>query len=207
MSHEEYRTISIELLALDLTTCGRCTGTDQNLREAIDMVAGVLREAGTEVRVTKHIVTTADDAHRLKMRASPTVRIDGRDIALEFKVSRCKECGELCDCVGGVDCRVWIWRGEEYLEAPKAMIVDALLRAYAAGPSTADAADYALPDNLQRFFDAKSGRLRSTSEVANAEAECCDRTACCDSATKSECCGNASASEECTTVPAPCGCR
>lgn len=190
---DEYRTINIEFLALDLTTCGRCTGTDQNLSEAINMVAGVLREAGTEVRVTKHIVTTAVDAHRLKMRASPTVRIDDRDIALEFKVSRCKDCGELCDCVGGVDCRVWVWRGEEYLEAPKAMIVDAMLRAYAAGPSTIEDAGYMLPDNLQQFFDSKAKSSPTTSEAANGEPDCCDRLSCCDSESKSDCCGDAPA--------------
>ncbi len=196
------RTLDIELLALDLSTCGRCTGTDRNLDAAIETVARVLEETGTRVRVTRHVVESAEQAERLRMRSSPTIRVDGRDIALEFRESSCQDCGELCGCEGGVDCRVWVWEGAEHLEAPKAMIVDALLRARFAGPKAPDREPYVLPANLRQFFAARASSAASTSE------ECCDRDACCDSTAKSACCGTAVAGAAAPSAgQEPCGCR
>ena len=149
------RRLDIELLALDLDTCGRCTGTAANLDDALASVAGVLREAGVEVGVDKTVVRTREEAERLRFSSSPTIRVNGRDIALELRESSCADCGSLCGCEGGVDCRVWVWRGREYTEAPKAMIVDAVLRAYAAAGSPAPDETHRMPDNLRRFCDAK----------------------------------------------------
>lgn len=149
------RRIEIELLALDLDACGRCVGTSANLDEALASVAGVLRETGAEVEVRKTVVLTRDDAERLRFTASPTIRVNGRDIAPERRESPCNDCGSLCGCDGGVDCRVWVWRGREYTEAPKAMIVDAILRGYAAAGSPAEHGSHRMPDNLRRFFHAK----------------------------------------------------
>lgn len=198
------RTLDIELLALDLSTCGRCTGTDRNLDAAIEAVAGVLEETGTRVRVTKHVVQSAEQAERLRFRSSPTIRVEGRDIALEFRESSCKDCGDLCGCEGGVDCRVWIWEGREHLEAPKAMIVDALLRARYAGPPAADREPYSLPENLRQFFAAKA----SSTAAASTSEECCDRDTCCDSSAKTACCGTVAAGAAAPSAgKEPCGCQ
>jgi hypothetical protein len=186
------RTVRIELLALDLKTCGRCTGTDRNLEEAIETVAGVFREAGASVEVVRHVVTSARQAERLRFVSSPTIRVDGRDIALELRESNCGDCGDICGCEGGVDCRVWVWQGREYTEAPKAMIVDALLRAYSGGPPAEEAAAYELPENLRAYFAALSAK-------AEAASDCCDRTACCEVSEKAACCGEAASGA--------CGCR
>jgi hypothetical protein len=58
-----------------------------------------------------------------------------------------------------VNCRVWVFQGREYLEAPKAMIVDAILReVYAGQPQLAPAAVLFedVPENLKRFFAGKT---------------------------------------------------
>ncbi len=212
------RTLSIELLALDLNTCSRCTGTDRHLTEAIESVAGLLRETGTQINVSKHVVTTADEAERLRFTSSPTIRIDGRDIALQFKESSCRDCGDLCGCDGGVDCRVWIWQGREYLEAPKGLIVDALLKAYVAGPTPGEPQPYTMPANLRSFFAAKSAQASKSAGASDAAVcstdaaagtdDCCDRTTCCDTSAKSACCGEGVAG---AATPVnnrqPCGCR
>ena len=52
-----HRQVRIELLALDLATCGRCTRTEANLDAAVRSVAGMLREADIEVATEKHVVT------------------------------------------------------------------------------------------------------------------------------------------------------
>jgi hypothetical protein len=172
--------LTVELLALDLDTCLRCTGTDTNTRSAVDAVAGALREAGVEIDVRKVVVKTAEQAERLCFESSPTVRINGRDVAGERRESPCGDCGELCGCDGAIDCRVWVWQGKEYLEAPKAMLIDAILRAYAQPdrPAAVPCEPYRLPENLRKFF----------AEGA-AGSECCDKSACCEPAAKPVCCG------------------
>ena len=157
------REFVIELLALDLSTCGPCTRTAANLDAGIASVAAVLQEAGAAVRVEKHVVRSAADAERLRFTASPTIRVNGRDIAPDVREGACGDCGcgADCGCGGGVNCRVWEWQGRVYQEAPKAMVVDALLRAYAdPGRPAADAVPYQLPENLCGFFagmTAKAG--------------------------------------------------
>jgi len=198
-----WRTMHIELLALDLDTCGRCTGTDRNFDEALTQVSSLLREAGTDVQITRHVVTTAAQAERLRMISSPTIRIDGRDMAIELRESNCGDCGDLCGCEGGVDCRVWVWQGREYTEAPKAMIIDGVLRAYAMEPHALphETADYQMPENLRAYFAALETKRAGTSPGAvNNANECCDQSACCEPIEKEACCGAGSAAREC-------GCR
>ena len=149
------RRLEVELLALDLDTCRRCTATAASLDAALEAVLSVLRDAGVDVDVRRTVVRTRAEAEALRFVTSPTIRVDGRDIALELRESPCADCGSLCGCDGGIDCRVWVWRGREYTEAPKAMIVDAVLRGYAATGPRAPHEAYRMPDNLRRFFDEK----------------------------------------------------
>lgn len=192
--HTENRKLTIDLLALDLETCGRCTGTGANLDSAIALVADVLREADVEVEVRKTVVATVAQAEEVRFESSPTIRINGRDIALELRESNCADCGDICGCQGQVDCRVWVWQGKEHLEAPKALIIDALLRAYGQAwePALGTETRFRLPENLRKFFEAKSPR-----GVGSSGANCCDRTACCEASEKESCCGAAAGGESC----------
>ena len=189
------RRLTIELLALDLDTCGRCTGTGANLDAAIDTVAGVLREADVEVDVRKTVVSSARQAEQLRFESSPTIRINGRDIALDLRESNCGDCGDICGCEGQVDCRVWVWRGKEHTEAPKALIIDAVLRAYShAWEPAPKAKEFRLPDNLRNFFAATAAKAAPTAQ------QCCDTATCCEPSAKAACCGAQAAGE-------PCGCK
>ncbi len=187
------RTLTIELLALDLDTCGRCTGTDANLDAAIETVADVLREADVDVEVRKTVVKTAAQAEQLRFESSPTIRINGRDIALELRESNCGDCGDICGCEGQVDCRVWVWNGQEHTEAPKALVIDAILRAYGQAwePLPGSSKRFQLPENLRMFFEAKA------QPITQAKDDCCDRTTCCDQGEKSACCGSESENATC----------
>lgn len=148
------RRMTLELLALDLSTCGRCTRTSANLDAALAQVAGRLRRKGVAVEVRRTVVRTADEAMAARLVASPTIRVDGRDVALDLRESACGDCGDLCG--EGVDCRVWVWRGRESEEAPEAMIVEAIETAARREAEPPARAPYRLPDNLRRFFDAKA---------------------------------------------------
>ena len=76
---------------------------------------------------------------------------------MEIKESLCKSCGDLCR--DEVDCRVWIYNGNEYTVPPKTMIVDAILREVYGGSNSSgidenEERKYQLPENLKRFFHA-----------------------------------------------------
>ena len=89
-----------------------------------------------------------------RFASSPTIRVNGRDIQLEGKESKCDSCGDLCG--DDVDCRIWLYQGKEYTSPPPAMIIDAILREVYGQPAAAVAASepFVLPDNLRKFFRA-----------------------------------------------------
>ena len=188
--------LRIEFLFLDLTTCTRCLGADRGLETALDVVRDVLDAAGVEVEVDKVLVASEEQARALRFVSSPTIRVDGRDVALELRESSCGS--EACTdgCGDHIACRVWVYRGEEYTEPPVAMIVDAILkRVYGDAPQGAapEPGGYELPENLARFYAGKA---------AAAESACCEpaeQETCCAPEAKADCCG---AEHE-----AGCGCR
>lgn len=112
--------IVIHFLYMDLSVCTRCQGAESSLDEALKEVAQVLEATGTDVHVSKINITTAKLAEAHKFLSSPTIRVNGHDIL-------CESCGELCGDV--VDCRVWIYQGQEYAVPPKAMIIEGILKA------------------------------------------------------------------------------
>ena len=146
----------IDFLFLDLTVCERCQGAETNLERAVDEVSAVLNAAGYEVVVNKVNVNTKELAIKHRFISSPTIRIDGSDIALEVKESVCKDCGDLCGD-GNVECRVWVYEGSEYNEPPKEMIVNAILKkVYGEKKSAVQRMKkYELPENLKVFFEGQ----------------------------------------------------
>lgn len=154
---EEKNKIIIDFLYLDLNVCNRCQGTDQGLEEAIEDVAKVLESAGVEIVVNKIHINSKEKAIQHRFVTSPTIRVNGRDIQMEFKESLCESCGDLCG--DEVDCRVWVYKGKEYNVPPKAMIIDAILReVYGNTEKISDnevnKESYQLPENLRRFFES-----------------------------------------------------
>lgn len=129
------RRVTVDFLFIDLEVCARCLGTGANLEAALSEISQVLVTAGVEVSVTRTLVESEEQARALRFFSSPTIRVNGKDIALEFRESRCETC-ESCACNGTVNCRVWVFQGREYTEAPTGMIVDAILRVIYAGQKT-----------------------------------------------------------------------
>ena len=192
------KTVEIDFMFVDLEICTRCKGTDVNLETALDRVRSVLESAGTQVAVRKILVDTETKAVELGFVSSPTIRVNGRDIALDLRESSCASCGEACGCEGSIDCRVWIYEGKEHTVAPVPMIVDSILSAVYGTKESMLAPQRAesVPKNLKRFFAAKAAKANSS---------CCDaeeQAACCAPEQKSSCCGVSEASQ-----PAGCGCR
>ena len=102
--------------------------------------------------VNKINITTKELAIEHQFVSSPTIRVNGNDIDVDVKESLCESCGDLCG--ENVDCRVWTYKGVEYNQPPKAMIVDAFLREAYGTPVRAEKTDYVLSHNLEVFFEA-----------------------------------------------------
>ncbi|MFZ5944470.1 MAG: DUF2703 domain-containing protein [Bacillota bacterium] len=155
---QEKKQIFIDFLYLDLSVCERCQGTEHNLAEAINQVSGVLQAAGFELVLNKINITSRELAIKHQFVSSPTIRVNGIDIALDVKESSCRECGDLCG--DSVDCRVWIYEDVEYSEPPKAMIINAILRCIYSNEKadSIQKGDYKLPNNLKLFFEGLEGK-------------------------------------------------
>jgi Domain of unknown function (DUF2703) len=189
-------TIEVDFLYLDLTTCSRCRASDASLRAAVEVVRPVLDAVGASIEVRKTLVQTEEQARALRFVSSPTIHVNGHDIAGELIESSCSECGELCGCGGGVDCRVWQYRGEQHTEAPIGLIVEAILAEI--GPAGAARSEEPMstdvPENLKRFF-AGVGAARNASSCCSAD----EQATCCEQAEKAGCCVDSASSS--------CGCR
>ena len=191
--------VEIDFMFIDLEACTRCKGTDENLEFALQTVRRGLESTGMEVILRKTLVDTEDKARQLGFVSSPTIRVNGTDIALELRESSCASCSEACGCEGGIDCRVWLYQGKEHTVAPVPMIMDAIL---AAVYSTEEempmpSQSKTVPDNLKRFFAAK--RAKANTSCCSAE----EQFVCCEPAHKSTCCPPAAEAAQ----PAGCGCR
>ena len=189
--------VEIEFLYLDLDVCTRCKGTDANLETALRIADEVLQASGTDVSTRKVLVDSAETARKLRFLSSPTIRINGRDIALNFRETLCDSCGEACACAGGVECRVWVYEDKEYTKVPVPLIVNAILSEIYDSQSVARPASsrpFEVSKNLQHFFAAK----KAAESCCSAE----EKTSCCEPSEKSSCCG----SDEQGTA-AICGCQ
>lgn len=191
------RTLEVELLAIDLSTCTRCTGTLANIEAAIEAVRKVAEPTGTAIRLRKVLVESEAEAQRHRFASSPTVRVGGRDIVFDTLESRCDSCTDLCGCQEGTDCRVWRYQGQEFTEAPVGLVVEALLREIAGAPAAAAAADatgFEVPENLRRFFAGKAEREHATAG------------ACCPPAELATCCAPEEKASCCAPAASSCGC-
>lgn len=188
--------IEVDFLYLDLATCSRCRDSDASLSAAIEAVRPALDSIGASLEVRKTLVVNEEQARQLRFVGSPTILVNGRDIADELLESPCSECGELCGCEEGVDCRAWNYRGEQHTEAPTGLIVEAIL-AELARPGVARTATLPsvdVPENLKRFF--------SGTTTNEGQSTCCsadEQATCCEQAEKVSCCDGSASS--------PCGCR
>jgi hypothetical protein len=186
--------IDIELLAIDLNTCTRCTGTLDNIEKAIDTVRPVLEIMNVPVKVHKRVIQSEAEALEHQFAISPTVRINGQDIAFEAIESKCDACTDLCGCEQGTDCRIWPYQGTEHTEAPVGLVVESILALIFGNRSISemDSPKYqGVPENLQRFFAGMS----NTEGCCSAEKQ----QSCCEQTEKATCCEEAE--------PASCGCQ
>ena len=114
------------------------------------------------VVLNKINVTTEELAIKHKFVASPTIRVNGRDIQMDVRESRCDSCGDLCG--ENVDCRVWVYKGKEYTVPPKALLMESILEGiFGHNDTTDEDREYVLPENLRKFYEASQAKKQSCS--------------------------------------------
>jgi hypothetical protein len=150
--------ITVDFLYLDLSTCPRCQGTDQNLEIALAALRPVVDALGVTLEVRKVHVESLEQARAVGLVSSPTIRVNGRDIAVQLVESNCDACGAACG--EPIDCRLWLQDGQQQVSAPVEVIIDAVVGEIYAPHRTPDNTSVAsaIPENLRRFFTGTTAR-------------------------------------------------
>lgn len=89
------KSILIDFLYLDLSSCERCGSASAALDEAASELHSVLTTMGIALSVSKVEVSTPELAAKYRFVSSPTVRVNGRDICADVRENACKDCGDL----------------------------------------------------------------------------------------------------------------
>ena len=191
------KTLRIDFLYLDLNTCIRCRATDATLLEAIELTSPALAAVGVDIAMTRTHVTNAEQDRQLGFLTSPTIRVDGEDIAGALLESGCDSCTDNCACDGQVDCRDWSYEGQRSTEPPLGLIVEAILGAAAPHTANPRAADQQPPltelsDSLSRYFAGSKG-----ADPASQRCSTDTQADCCAADQKETCCGDRLELEPC----------
>lgn len=161
--------IDIEFLYLDLEVCDQCKGSERNLDEALREVSAILEKTGVSANVNKIHVESFEQAQKLNFISSPTIRINGRDVAIEVKENYCSSCSELSG--NETYCRVWNFQGEEFSTAPKSLVIEAILKEiYGADNETKETKPEQIAkslENLKLFFDGRENLKAVANETEN----------------------------------------
>ena len=151
----EIRVLNIELVVIDLTVCARCVPTGDQVENAVRILTPVAEAMGIELNYRAIVVQTEAEAKKHALLSSPTIRINGRDIAQDIRESVCESCGDLTDNNALVDCREWHYRGKVYSAAPLPLLLEAIMGAMLnidKEPQVTPAPLEDLPENLTTYF-------------------------------------------------------
>ena len=154
----EIRVLNIELVVIDLTVCARCVPTGNQLENAVRLLTPAAEAMRIDLKYRAIVVQSEAEAKEHALLISPTIRINGRDIAQDIRESVCESCGDLTENNCVVDCREWHYRGKVYSAAPLPMLLEAIMGAMLnidKEPQVTPAPLEELPENLQAYFENK----------------------------------------------------
>lgn len=167
--------LTIDFLFLDLSICERCIATGETLDEAVEKLTPVFETLNYDVTINKVNIDTNELAVQYQFISSPTIRVNGIDICGELVEDECENCGDLAGC--SIDCRVFVYEGEEYTQPPTAAIVDGILKVLYGNMEKAETA-YTLPENLKKYFIGREFIMSVPKMEIYEPALCCDTGVC-----------------------------
>jgi len=151
----EIKVMNIELVVIDLSVCARCVPTGDQLQKAVRLLTPVAEALGIELQYQAIIVQSEAEAKQHALLSSPTIRINGRDIAQDIRESVCESCGDLTENNTLVDCREWHYEGKVYSSAPLPLLLEAIMGSMLnidKEPPVTPAPLEELPENLEKYF-------------------------------------------------------
>lgn len=166
--------MTIDFLYLDLNICERCIATGETLDEALQALAPIFEALNYSVTVNKVNIATEELAVQQRFISSPTIRVNGVDICNELVENECENCGDLAGC--SVDCRVFVYEGNEYTQPPAAAIVDGILRVLYGEQKQTEQKSYELSENLINYFKGRETIMKTISIYE--PAMCCETGIC-----------------------------
>src|SRR5690625_1037028 len=140
------RTLRVQFLELDMThqgaaSCNTCMSVENQVRQVITDLQPVFDQVDTVIEMEKTLIKSLEQAEDFHFAASPTIRVGNREV-VPFQ-------GDLF----GFGARQWEWQREVYEAPPIALIVDAILRAYASeNEEIPESHSYQSPEALKNFF-------------------------------------------------------
>jgi len=150
------RVITVQFLELDMThigasSCSACMSVEDQLHQMVTELQPIFEKVDTAIKIEKKLVTSLEQAKTLQFKASPSIRI------AEIEIIPTK--GDIL----GLGERYWEWNGTFYSSPPTALVVDALLRAYANNGIVPDKTptSYEVPYYLQEYFVNPSVKTQS----------------------------------------------
>lgn len=152
------KVLNVDLLVIDLNICQRCVPTGDQLKNTVRLLAPVADALGIELRYREVVVQTPEQAKENALLSSPTIRLNGRDVAPDIQESKCVSCGDLTNSNTSVDCREWHYRGKVYSAAPLPLLIESIMSAMLNMdmPPVVPTPLEELPENLQRYFNDKA---------------------------------------------------
>jgi hypothetical protein len=147
--------VVLELFALDSTVCTPCVSAMASMHAAAAALSHELTGDGYVVATRVVLLENTAHATELGISSSPTVRVNGHDIALDVHEGACPTCSSLVGV--SIDCRTYEWDGQRFDHPPVPLVVEAVHQHLAAG-ARRDATPTLAPSHptsVERFLTAR----------------------------------------------------
>ena len=146
--------VVLELFALDTIACGPCVSAMASLHAAAATLSHELTGDGYVVATRVILLENTTHAAELGISSSPTVRVNGHDIALDTDEAPCTTCSALAGV--SIECRTYEWDGQRFDHPPVPLIVDAVHQHLPSGARRAATKTLApsRPTSVERFLTA-----------------------------------------------------
>jgi hypothetical protein len=144
--------VVLELFALDTAACTPCVSAMACLHAAAAALSHELTGSGYIVATRVILLENPAHAAELGICSSPTVRVDGHDIALAVHEEACPNCSSVAGV--SIDCRTYEWDGQRFDHPPVPLILDAVHQHLVSGarrPATQTLAT-SQPSSVERFL-------------------------------------------------------
>ena len=147
--------VVLELFALDTAACSPCVSAMAGLHAAAAALSHELTGSGHVVATRVVLLENPAHAAALGISSSPTVRVNGHDIALDVHEEACPSCSSVAGV--SIDCRTYEWEGQRFDHPPVPLIVDAVHQHLASGARRAVTHTLApsQPSSVERFLTAR----------------------------------------------------